>query len=98
MKPTRKTEKTRKQTRASGAERPAEVHVALLRGINVGGKNMLAMDDLVDVFSQEGCTDVRTYIQSGNVLFRAASRTVTGLSERAAARIQRRFGLVVPVA
>lgn len=43
--------------------------VALLRGINVGGKNIIAMKDLVQTLESIGCTDVQTYIQSGNVVF-----------------------------
>jgi uncharacterized protein (DUF1697 family) len=44
--------------------------VALLRGINVGGKNLIKMADLAACFQALGFTDVRTYIQSGNVIFR----------------------------
>ena len=46
-------------------------HVALLRGINVGGHNKLAMKDLVSMFADAGCGRVRTYIQSGDALFDA---------------------------
>jgi uncharacterized protein (DUF1697 family) len=44
-------------------------NVALLRGINVGGKNKVAMADLRELFVGLGGTDVETYIQSGNVVF-----------------------------
>jgi len=44
-------------------------YVALLRGINVGGKNIIKMTDLAASFETLGFTNVRTYIQSGNVLF-----------------------------
>ncbi|MGI9273051.1 MAG: DUF1697 domain-containing protein [Woeseiaceae bacterium] len=44
-------------------------YVALLRGINVGGKNSLPMQDLRDIMGSLGCEDVRTYIQSGNAVF-----------------------------
>ena len=44
-------------------------HIALLRGINVGGRNKLAMADLRQVMTSLGHTDVVTYIQSGNVVF-----------------------------
>ena len=44
-------------------------HVALLRGINVGGRNKVAMADLRDIMTSLGHTDVATYIQSGNVVF-----------------------------
>ncbi len=44
-------------------------HVALLRGINVGGKAKLPMQELVAIFAAAGAGNVRTYIQSGNVVF-----------------------------
>ena len=45
-------------------------YLALLRGINVGGKNVIKMDFLKDIFEKMGSYDVKTYIQSGNVLFK----------------------------
>jgi len=50
-------------------------HVALLRGINLGGRNKVAMADLRALVSELGHTDVSTYIQSGNVLFSVATDT-----------------------
>lgn len=47
-------------------------YVALLRGINVGGKAKLPMKVLVGIFEESGATEVQTYIQSGNVVFEAA--------------------------
>jgi uncharacterized protein (DUF1697 family) len=73
------------------------VHVALLRGINVGGKHKLPMKDLTALFQEAGCEEVRTYIQSGNVLFRAGARTVGELPQRIATAIHERFGFPVPV-
>jgi uncharacterized protein (DUF1697 family) len=49
-------------------------YAALLRGINVGGKNLVRMDALVACFEAQGLRDVRTYIQSGNVLFASGER------------------------
>jgi uncharacterized protein (DUF1697 family) len=72
-------------------------HVALLRGINVGGKNMLPMKELVAMFAKAGCTDVTTYIQSGNVVFCAEDKVVQGLSAEIAKQVEARFGLRVPV-
>jgi uncharacterized protein (DUF1697 family) len=43
--------------------------LALLRGINVGGNNIIKMDDLKKLFEELNFRDVKTYIQSGNVLF-----------------------------
>lgn len=70
-------------------------HVALLRGVNVGGKNKLPMKALVALFEDLGCEAVRTYIQSGNVIFEAKS--TEGLADRIAARIEADHGLRVPV-
>jgi uncharacterized protein (DUF1697 family) len=72
-------------------------HVALLRGINVGGKNMLPMKELVALFVKAGCEEVTTYIQSGNVVFRAEDKVVAGLGGGIAKQVEARFGLRVPV-
>jgi len=47
------------------------VYIALLRGINVGGKNIIKMVELKQVFESIGLCEVKTYIQSGNVLFKS---------------------------
>ncbi|MCP3981788.1 MAG: DUF1697 domain-containing protein [bacterium] len=72
-------------------------HVALMRGINVGGKNKLPMKDLVTLFVDAGCTDVQTYIQSGNVVFHAPRDTLRHIPQRVSAAIADRFGYAVPV-
>ncbi len=72
-------------------------HVALLRAINVGGKNKLAMKDLASVFTDAGCTGVETYIQSGNVVFECPARVLAKLADVVRAEILRRFGIEVPV-
>jgi uncharacterized protein (DUF1697 family) len=71
--------------------------VALLRGINVGGKNKLPMADLREMFVEAGCDDVRTYIQSGNVVFGATPDLLAQLPSLIAARIAERFGYRTPV-
>lgn len=60
-------------------------YVALLRGINVGGKNIIPMTGLKACFEDLGLSDVSTYIASGNVLFGAAgsARVLAGRIERA---------------
>jgi uncharacterized protein (DUF1697 family) len=75
----------------------AETHVALLRGINVGGKNKLAMKELVSIFTGAGAKDVRTYIQSGNVVFTAGRKGAGELASIVTAEIEARLGLKVPV-
>lgn len=54
-------------------------YVALLRGVNVGGRNRLPMADLAALFTTAGCRDVQTYIQSGNVVFAASPALVKKL-------------------
>ena len=51
-------------------------HLALLRGINVGGKNKILMKDLSAMFVKPGCKNVRTFIQSGNVIFDSLGEAV----------------------
>lgn len=72
-------------------------HVALLRGINVGGKNKLPMKDLGEIFIEAGCSDVRTYIQSGNVILVASAGLAPRLPDLITAGIARRFGYRIPV-
>lgn len=72
-------------------------HVALLRGINVGGKNKLPMKNLTAMFTEAGCIDVETYIQSGNVVFDANSSVARSLPSAIAAAIAEQFGYRVPV-
>jgi uncharacterized protein (DUF1697 family) len=54
-------------------------HVALLRGINVGGRNIVPMKDLAAVFEAAGCRNVTTFIQSGNVIFTAPASVLKKL-------------------
>lgn len=56
--------------------------LALLRGINVGGHNIIAQDDLRLCFESLGLNSVRTYIQSGNVLFRANTTSIKKLTKQ----------------
>ena len=68
-----------------------KTYVVLLRGINVGGKNVLPMKELVGLLEDTGCRNVRTYIQSGNVVLQADS-TSASLAERITATIERSRG------
>ncbi|MEP6888981.1 MAG: DUF1697 domain-containing protein [Nitrospirales bacterium] len=72
-------------------------YVALLRGINVGGKNKLPMKRLATMFTDVGCSDVETYIQSGNVVFAAPSSVAKSLPSAIAAAITGQFGCRVSV-
>ena len=75
----------------------AGVNVALLRGINVGGKNRLPMKELAAMFVEAGCEDVRTYIQSGNVVFRVGPAVGEDISSVISASILSSFGYRIPV-
>src|SRR2546422_1006317 len=81
----------------SGASKAGDLYVALLRGINVGGKNRLSMKDLVAIFAEAGCDDVQTYIQSGNVVFRAAEAHASRIPARITTAISGRLGFRAPV-
>ncbi len=68
-------------------------HVALLRGINVGGRNKIPMGDLRGVVTSLGHTGVTTYIQSGNVLFSTAETDTAKLAAALESAIAERFGI-----
>jgi uncharacterized protein (DUF1697 family) len=72
-------------------------YVALLRGINVGGKNKLPMSAARDLFQAADCTDVETYIQSGNVVFSASAAAMERVPSRFTAAVERTFGFRVPM-
>ncbi len=67
------------------------VYVALLRGINVGGNNIIKMVALREAFDLLGFTGVATYIQSGNVVFTATSGTKTGLTKKIESALAKTF-------
>jgi uncharacterized protein (DUF1697 family) len=57
-------------------------YLILLRGINVGGNNIIRMADLKICFENMGFSDVLTYIQSGNVLFNSVEKNIKGLTDK----------------
>jgi uncharacterized protein (DUF1697 family) len=67
-------------------------YVALLRGINVGGKNLIKMPELKACFEGGGFEEVVTYIQSGNVLFRSAGSGSAALAGRIEEMLSSTFG------
>ena len=68
-------------------------YLALLRGINVGGKNLVRMSELREELEAMGLADVATYIQSGNFVFRAPRQPRAELAEELEAGLSRKFGL-----
>jgi uncharacterized protein (DUF1697 family) len=67
-------------------------YIALLRGINVGGKNKLAMRELVALLEGLGLQSVKTYIQSGNVVFQSEQSDPGQLSQAITGVIKQHYG------
>jgi uncharacterized protein (DUF1697 family) len=72
-------------------------YVALLRGINLGPRNKIAMADLRELLDGLGHGDVRTHILSGNAIFRSSRRSVPGLEAELSKAIDERFGFDIAV-
>ena len=66
-------------------------YIALLRGVNVGGKNKIAMSELKACFEELGFKNVATYINSGNVLFEAENITEDAVADRVEQELVRSF-------
>lgn len=73
-----------------------DTFIALLRGINVGGHNKIPMAELRSMCADLGWDDVQSYIQSGNLVFKASS-TPANLETKLEGAIERRFDLSIPV-
>ena len=68
------------------------VAISLLRGVNVGGHNCIKMEALRAMYGSLALRDVQTYVQSGNVVFRTATRDLTSLAKRIESKIEQTFG------
>jgi uncharacterized protein (DUF1697 family) len=73
------------------------IYISLLRGINVGGHKKIKMDRLRASFEALGFEQVQTYIQSGNVVFKAGKLSTSGLSKKIEEQILKDFGFSVAV-
>ncbi|MGA2666356.1 MAG: DUF1697 domain-containing protein, partial [Nitrososphaerales archaeon] len=71
-------------------------YVSLLRGVNVGGRKRVRMEELKEAYESLGLGGVRTYIQSGNVIFEQPGGDEEGLTARIEGALERRFGFPVP--
>jgi uncharacterized protein (DUF1697 family) len=71
-------------------------YVALLRGINVGGNNLISMQSLAECFREAGYECVRTHMQSGNVMFATDSPSGAGLEAALERMLQQRFDTPIP--
>jgi len=72
-------------------------YVALLRGINVGGRNRVAMTDLRGLLEGLGYGDVRTHLQSGNAVLSASSRSGTAVGKAVEEAVAAELGLQIRV-
>ncbi len=75
----------------------AQGWVALLRGINLGARNKVPMPELRGVLEDAGLGDVRTYIQSGNVLFTKQAKDRAALTRKLEREVKKAFGVDAPV-
>jgi uncharacterized protein (DUF1697 family) len=82
--------------RGKKARSSLKKYVALLRGINLGARNKVSMQDLRALFADLGAEDVATYVQSGNVVFRSAD-SPGKLTDAIEKRIRRDLSLDVTV-
>ena len=71
------------------------IYIALLRGINVGGRNLVGMSDLRDMFAALGLADARSLLQSGNCVFRGDRRASPALERLLEVESKKRFGIAV---
>jgi uncharacterized protein (DUF1697 family) len=73
------------------------IYVAILRGINVSGQKLIKMERLRASLEDLGAGDVQTYIQSGNIVFKAAKQSSECLAKKITGKILSDFGFPVPV-
>jgi uncharacterized protein (DUF1697 family) len=71
------------------------IYVALLRAINLAGRNKVAMADLRELVTRLGFSEVRTFIQSGNVVFRSDKKDTARLERLLEAETEKRLGIKV---
>ena len=74
-----------------------KTYISLLRGINVSGSKLIKMDQLRQLYLDLGFTNVRTYIQSGNVVFTTDQSEIKDIEGQITNEIKKQFGFEVPV-
>jgi uncharacterized protein (DUF1697 family) len=70
-------------------------YIGLLRGINVGGANMVAMAELREMIAGLGFSDVKTLLQSGNVVFRGPAKSPAKVEQQLEAALEKRLGKTI---
>ena len=72
-------------------------YIALLRGVNISGKNKVPMAELKKAFEELGFGAIKTYLNSGNVIFSSNEENIGSLTDRIETTIKKWFGLDIPV-
>ncbi len=72
-------------------------YISLLRGINVSSKNNIRMADLQSIYQSLNFSNIRTYLQSGNVIFSTPEQDKTSLAESIQSRIKQEFGFTIDI-
>lgn len=72
-------------------------YIAFLRGVNISGKNKVSMAELKNGFEELGFEKVKTYLNSGNVIFSSEEDDIGAFADRIAMMIKNQFGLDIPV-
>ena len=72
-------------------------YIAFLRGVNISGKNKVPMAELKKGFEELDFSEVKTYLNSGNVAFSSDEDNIEVLTSQAETMINRKFGLDIPV-
>jgi uncharacterized protein (DUF1697 family) len=68
------------------------VYLSMLRGVNVGGHNKISMSELCELYAALKFEDPRTYVQSGNIIFRAKEADESTLAKKIQSSIEKKFG------
>ena len=72
-------------------------YIALLRSVNISGRNKVPMAELKQCFEALNFVKIRTYLNSGNVIFSSAETDAAAMTDRIEGMLQRQFGLEIPV-
>ncbi len=72
-------------------------YIAILRGINVGGHRKILMKDLIKLLESANFLNVKTYIQSGNVIFEKSTKSITELEDEISTLIREQYGFEISV-
>jgi uncharacterized protein (DUF1697 family) len=74
-----------------------QTYISILRGINVSGQKLIKMSDLQELFSALGYKNIKTYIQSGNVIFQSTKKNTAALATEISKAITANYQFTVPV-